>query len=150
MVEARFLWRTDVPPLPQDAPIDAIAQWLARQIELRRHIRHWNAALVVSRKFGRGFTYKETVKDRPTGDPHLPGSRSLSFDYPQRELLHPEILRALKQLTGKNIVWGKDCREWWLAKGAKLPSMPLASSRADDPKHHGPITPTLPSAVRSG
>jgi hypothetical protein len=65
-IKARFLTRTDVPPLPQDAPIDAIAQWLARQIELRRHIRHFSAALVVSRKFGRRFTYKETVKDRPT------------------------------------------------------------------------------------
>jgi hypothetical protein len=30
-----------------------------------------------------------------------------------RRLLHPEILLALKKLTGESIIWGKDCREWW-------------------------------------
>jgi hypothetical protein len=138
-VKARFLGRTDVPPLPKDAPIDAIAQRLARQIEQRGHLHHWSAVCLVTEKFGRGFTYTETVKDRQRCDPHL--QIWLAFGSPRRELLHPEILPALKKLTGKNIVWGKDCREWWLAKGA-MPSQPLASDGTDDDEHDGPITPT--------
>ena len=147
MVAARFLRRTDIPPLAQDAPIDAIAQWLARQIEIKGDLQHWLAVLGVTQKFGGGFTYVEVVTDGGAGDPHRPFWHRPAFGYPRRELFHPEILRALKRLTGKKIVWDKDCRWWRLVKGAKLPSMPLASSRADDPKHHGPVTPTSPNAA---
>jgi hypothetical protein len=115
-MKARYLRRTDVPPMPQDAPIDAIAQWLALQIEIRGHLPHWLAVLGVTKRFGEGLTYAVTVKDGGAGDPHRPFWHRPVFGYPRRELLHPEILRALKKLTGKNIVWGKDCREWWSAK----------------------------------
>lgn len=32
----------------------------------------------------------------------------------KRRLLHPEILRALKNLTGNKIIWVKECREWFV------------------------------------
>ena len=136
----RFLSRTDIPPLPQDAPIDAIVQWLVREIEIRGHLLHWFAAFRVTQKFGRGYTYKEAVKDGSHGDPHLRGReyQPAPFGNPQRELLHPDILFALKKYTRKNIIWLKDCRGWRLAKGAKLPNVPRASDRIDNDKHDGP------------
>jgi hypothetical protein len=136
-IKARFLRRTDVPPLPRGAPINAIARRLAREIERAGHFKHQDAVVCINLIFGTGFTYTETVKAR--GDRHLPDWQFYSRGYRQRQLLHPEILWAPKKLTGKNIIWGKDCRERWLAKGAKLPG-PRGPTRGDDT-----ITPTTPS-----
>jgi hypothetical protein len=103
----RYLSRTDVPPLRQDVPIDAIAQLLARKIEETGHLTHEDALLEILLGFSSKshlVYYWEPVRDR----------RGKVIE--KRRLLHPEILRALKKLTGKNIIWGKECREWW-AKG---------------------------------
>ncbi len=120
-VKALFLSRTDVPPLAPDAPVDAIARWLAREIELRGHVQHQTAVYGVLSRFGPEFIYTETVRDERGGDPALRDWLFfLQLAIRQRHLLHPEILRAFKKLTGNNINWGKDCREWRLVKGAKL------------------------------
>jgi hypothetical protein len=103
-MNTRFLRRTDVPPLSQDVPIDAIAQLLARRIEETGHLTHEDALLEILLAFISTchlVYYWEPVRDR----------RGKVIE--ERRLLHPEILRALKKLTGKNIIWGKDCREWW-------------------------------------
>jgi hypothetical protein len=99
----RYLSRTDIPPLRQDVPIDAIAQLLARKIEETAHLTHEDALLEILIAFTSKSPfvyYSEPVRDR----------RGKVIE---RRLLHPEILRALKKLTGKNIIWGKECREWW-------------------------------------
>jgi hypothetical protein len=46
-MNTRFLRRTDVPPLSQDVPIDAIAQLLARRIEETGHLTHEDALLEI-------------------------------------------------------------------------------------------------------
>jgi len=46
-MNTRFLRRTDVPPLSQDVPIDAIAQLLARRIEETGHLTHEDALGIV-------------------------------------------------------------------------------------------------------
>jgi hypothetical protein len=104
-MNARFLNRTDVPPLREDVPIDAIARWLAREIQETGHVTHEEAHIGVMINF-RGIMcfYSE------------PECNKRGKVTRNRILIHPEILRALKKFTGKNIIWGKECREWW-AKG---------------------------------
>jgi hypothetical protein len=103
-MNARFRRRTDVPPLRQDVPIDAIAQLLARKIYETGHLTHEDALLEILIAFSSKshlVHYWEPVRYR----------RGKVVE--ERRLLHPEILRALKKLTGKKIVWEKECREWW-------------------------------------
>ena len=102
-MNARFRRRTDVPPLRPDVPIDAIAQLLARKIYETGHLTHEEALLEV--RLYVGFKLILDYLD-PVCDRHGKVIRN-------RFLLHPEILRALKKLTGKKIVWEKECREWW-------------------------------------
>jgi hypothetical protein len=137
-VNVRFLRRTNLPPLPPDAPIDSIAQWLAREIELRGHLQHQTTIFSVWSKFGPEFTYTETVNDKRGSDSHLPDWYFLPLlGIRQRHLLRPEILWALLKLTGKKIHWERECRGWRLVKGAKL-NLPKAT---DDDKLHGPFAP---------
>jgi hypothetical protein len=116
-VKARFLRRPDVAPLPEGAPVTAIAEWLARFIEEEGHLTHRLAVVRIDNVFGGGFIYSEPIYDKR--------SRAKVGD---RYLIHPDILWALKKLTGKNIIWGKDCREWW-AKNAR--GRRAASDRRD-------------------
>jgi len=111
-MDPRFLRRTNVAPLAQDFPVAAIAQWLAREIQQAGHLTHEEAINGILINFG-GIvaycSYSEPLRD----------SRAKVIG--KRRLLHPEILRALKQLTGKNIVWEKECREWWARKVGAAP-----------------------------
>ena len=102
VVKARFLRRPDVAPLPEGAPVAAIAEWLAQFIEKEGQLDHGLAAVRVHGRFGGEFIYSDPIYDRR-------GKAEIGVRY----LIHPDILWALKKLTGNNIVWGKDCREWW-------------------------------------
>jgi hypothetical protein len=106
VVKTRFLRRSNVAPLPESAPVDAMAEWLAQLIEELGHLEHWRADAAIRKRFGDGFNYSEPIYDKR--------GRFLRDRY----LLHPDILFALKKLTGNNIIWGKDCHEWW-AKSAR-------------------------------
>jgi hypothetical protein len=104
-VKARFLRRPDVALLPEGAPVTAIAEWLAHFIEEEGHLDHGLAVVRIHAKFGDGFVYSEPIYDK----------RGKYLE--TRFLLHPDILSALKKLTGNNIIWGKDCRKWWAKNG---------------------------------
>jgi hypothetical protein len=116
-VKSRFLRRPDVAPLPEGAPVIAIAEWLAQFIEEEGHLTHRLAVVRIDDVFGDGFSYSEPVFDKH-------GKAKVGDRY----LLHPDILLALKKLTGNNLIWGKDCREWW-AKNAR--GRQAASARRD-------------------
>jgi hypothetical protein len=60
MSNARLLQRTDVPPLPEDAPVDEIAQWLAREIEEVGDLTHLTAVFSMRFKFGSQFHIPRT------------------------------------------------------------------------------------------
>ena len=107
MNNARLLQRTDVPPLPEDAPVDEIAQWLAREIEEAGDLTHAMAVFLMKFKFGSQFTFDEPIYHR-SGEPF----RDKRGRIHARELIHPDILRALKRLTKKTVVWEKDARGW--------------------------------------
>jgi hypothetical protein len=108
MSNARLLQLTDVPPLPEDAPVDEIAQWLAREIEKAGHLRHREQAVLLIRlEFGSQFTFSESIYNR-RGEP-LRDKRGRIL---KRTLIHPDILRAFKRLTKNTVVWEKDARGW--------------------------------------
>jgi len=100
----RFLRRTDVLPLRKDVPVDAIAEWLAREIQRIGHLTHDDTQIDLLVEFGGISTY--CFYNEPVRDKRGKVIRN-------RLLLHPEILQALKKLTGKKVVWGKECGEWW-------------------------------------
>jgi hypothetical protein len=108
MIKAHF-FHADVPPLPDGAPVDDIAQWLAQVIERTGKVSHWWAETQIHIKFGPGFSYRA---------PKFNWRGELARDHrgrvQHRDLIHPEILRALKKY--KNVLWGKDCREWYARK----------------------------------
>jgi hypothetical protein len=105
LVKAHFLRRADVPPLPDDVPVDEIARWLAQLIEQDGHLAHSTAALLAFKKYGHECTYSEPDKRRYR-------SGKLYYPYPHKCRFHPDILWALKKLTGKSVIWEKDCRGW--------------------------------------
>ena len=108
MSNERLLQRTDVPPLPEDAPVDEIAQWLARGIEEAGHLEHSEAVFYMELKFGSQFTFREPIYNR-RGEP-LRDKRGRIIQGGPR--IHPDILRALKRLTKNTVVWEKDARGW--------------------------------------
>jgi hypothetical protein len=61
-VKARFLRRPDVAPLPEGAPVTAIAQWLAHFIEEEGHLDHGLAVVRIHAKFGDGFVLSALKK----------------------------------------------------------------------------------------
>jgi hypothetical protein len=107
MSNERLLQRTDLPPLPKDAPVDEIAQWLAREIEEAGYLQHGIAMLLMTVKFGSQFTFREPVYNQ-RGEP----LRDMGGRIIQRERIHPDILRALKRLTKKTVVWERNARGW--------------------------------------
>ena len=115
MVKAHFLRRADIPPLPGDVPVDEIARWLAQLIEQDGHLKHQKAVYLVYERYGRDCTYRE------------PGKRcyrhgKLKASWPDKYWFHPDILWALKKLTGKSVIWEKDCRGWHKRKSPGLVS----------------------------
>jgi hypothetical protein len=108
MSNARLLQRTDVPPLPEDAPVDEIAQWLAREIEEAGHLKHLDATLLMAVKFGSQFTFREPIYNR-RGEP-LRDKRGRIIQKDRR--IHPDILRALKRLTKNTVVWERNACGW--------------------------------------
>ena len=92
-----------MPPLPEDVPVDDIARWLARLIEQDGHLAHDTAAHLASQR-GYACTYIYFERDE------WRYRRDKRFSYEYR--FHPDILWALKKLTGKSVIWEKDCRGW--------------------------------------
>ena len=107
MSNALLLQRTDAPPLPEDAPVDEIAQWLAREIEEAGDLTHGTAVFLMKFKFGSQFTFHEPIYHR-SGEPF----RDKQGRIQTRTRIHPDILRALKRLTKNTVVWEKDARGW--------------------------------------
>jgi hypothetical protein len=107
MSNARLLQRTDVPPLPEDAPVDEIAQWLAREIEEVGDLTHLTAVFSMRFKFGSQFTFREPIYNR-RGEP----LRDKRGRIRMLERIHPDILRALKRLTKNTVVWERNARGW--------------------------------------
>ena len=105
MVKAHFLRRADMPPLPDDVPVDEIARWLAQLIEQDGHLQHQMAAVLASQRY-----YEHECTYYEPGEWWL--YRSRKHDRRGGKRLHPDILRALKKLTGKSVIWEKDCRGW--------------------------------------
>jgi hypothetical protein len=107
MSNARLLRRTDVPPLPEEAPVDEIAQYLAREIEEAGHLTYWTAVFSMRFKFGSQFTFSEPIYNR-RGEP----LRDKRGGILMLERIHPDILRALKRLTKNTVVWERNARGW--------------------------------------
>jgi hypothetical protein len=107
MSNARLLKRTDVEPLPKDAPVNEIASWMAVQVEERGVLSHWDAAWAIYMQFGREYTYEEAILKR-NGEP-LRAKRGKIL---QEKYLHPDILRAFKQLTLDTVIWERDAHAW--------------------------------------
>ena len=107
MSNTRLLQRTDVPPLPEDTPVDEIAQWLAREIEEVGDLKHGHAVLLMKTEFDSQFTFREPIYNR-RGEPF----RDKQGRIQTRTRIHPDILRALKRLTKNTVVWEKDARGW--------------------------------------
>ena len=63
VVKARFLRRPDVAPLPEDAPVAAIAEWLA-QLSRRKGILTTARGGPRHGRFGDEFIYSEPIYDR--------------------------------------------------------------------------------------
>ena len=115
MVKAHFLRRADRPPLPDDVPVDEIARCLAQLIEQDGHLEHGDAAYLAFKKYGHECTYIERGKRR-----YRHGK--LKSYWPDKWRFHPDILWALKKLTGKSVIWEKDCRGWHKRKSPGLVS----------------------------
>jgi hypothetical protein len=101
--------------LPAHVPVDEIARWLAQLIEQDGHLKHDMAAIRASERYGRECRYDEPGKRR-----YRHGK--LKSYWPDKYRFHPDILRALKKLTGKSVIWEKDCRGWHKRKSPGLVS----------------------------
>jgi len=107
MSNARLLRRADVPPLPEDAPVDKVAAHMAELVEQTGYLQHAMASIFIAVEFGQRFTYDETVYDK-----HGKPMRDRRGRIVHTSLIHPDVLRAFKRLTLKTVVWEKDARAW--------------------------------------